>query len=180
MNAPIVFTNRAPAAPEPAEPILSLALRAEQACGELVEHAQAGDQDRIVELAGAAVVLLAQIVDQLGGDLLLELVTRTTTEEPEPLPAGGSTDVILLAVCRHFELTLQELLGRDKHRRLAFARQVAMWLCRQRLGLSYPELGRLFGRDHSTILSAVNKIDRLVRRGYRTAALVEDIARGLP
>jgi chromosomal replication initiator protein len=41
---------------------------------------------------------------------------------------------------------------------------VAMYLCRQRLGTSYPQLGELFGgKDHTTVLSAVNKIGGLLK-----------------
>jgi chromosomal replication initiation ATPase DnaA len=43
---------------------------------------------------------------------------------------------------------------------VAFARHVAMYLCKQRLKCSFPELGRAFGnRDHTTVMSAVRKIE---------------------
>ena len=37
-----------------------------------------------------------------------------------------------------------------------------MYLAREHTGLSYPELGRVFRRDHSTVLSAVRKVERLL------------------
>ena len=41
---------------------------------------------------------------------------------------------------------------------------VAMYLCRQRLGTSFPELGDRFGgKDHTTVMSAVRKIDGLIK-----------------
>ncbi len=46
----------------------------------------------------------------------------------------------------------------------AHARQVAMYLCRELLGISYPALGRTFGgKDHSTVLYSVKKIQELQR-----------------
>ena len=46
---------------------------------------------------------------------------------------------------------------------VTYPRQVAMYLCRQKLGLSYPELGRAFGgRDHSTVIHAIKKIKKLL------------------
>ncbi len=66
------------------------------------------------------------------------------------------------AVCNHFRVTNAELLSKDRHKSIAFARQVAMYLCRQRLRSSFPELGRAFGnRDHSTVMSAVRKVQTL-------------------
>ncbi len=43
------------------------------------------------------------------------------------------------AVCSHFRLTSADLLSKDRHKSVAFARQVAMYLCRQRLKSSFPE-----------------------------------------
>ena len=48
----------------------------------------------------------------------------------------------------------------DRHKTVAFARHVAMYLCKQRLKCSFPERGRAFGgRDHTTVMSAVRKIE---------------------
>ena len=58
-------------------------------------------------------------------------------------------------------------------RAVARPRQVAMWLCKQLTPRSLPEIGRKFGgRDHTTVMHAVRKIEEL-RAGDRTMA--EDI-----
>jgi chromosomal replication initiator protein len=73
-----------------------------------------------------------------------------------------SVEDIQRAVCNHFRLSNSELLSKDRHKSVAFARHVAMYLCRQRLGSSYPELGRAFGdRDHTTVMSAVRRVEAL-------------------
>ena len=73
-----------------------------------------------------------------------------------------SVEEIQNAVCSHFKLTNAELLSKDRHRSVAFARQVAMYLCRKRLSCSFPELGRAFGnRDHTTVMSAVRRVESL-------------------
>ncbi len=64
------------------------------------------------------------------------------------------------AVCHHFHLRSADLTSKDRHKSVAFARHVAMYLCKQRLKCSFPELGRAFGgRDHTTVMSAVRKIE---------------------
>lgn len=73
---------------------------------------------------------------------------------------------IVRRVLPHFGMEGSEpeaILAKDKHATLVSARQVSIWLARHALGWSYPELGRQFGRDHTTCITAVQKIDRMVK-----------------
>ena len=71
-----------------------------------------------------------------------------------------SVEDIQRAVCHHFQLRSIDLTSKDRHKSVAFARHVAMYLCKQRLKVSFPEIGRAFGnRDHTTVMSAVRKIE---------------------
>lgn len=71
-------------------------------------------------------------------------------------------ELILDTVAEHFDVDKKELVGSRRHHKLVRARQVAMFLCRELIGSSYPSLGRLFGgRDHSTALYAIKKINKL-------------------
>lgn len=70
---------------------------------------------------------------------------------------------ILAAVARDMNLRPEDILGHKRRPDLVLARQTAMYICRKNLGLSYPELGRAFGgRDHSTVIHAVKKIQKLL------------------
>lgn len=72
-----------------------------------------------------------------------------------------------------------EIIGPGRSARVAQARQIAMYVCRRRLGLSYPELGRLFGgRDHTTVLHAVKKIEKMIRTNKDMNNLVTKLAMG--
>jgi chromosomal replication initiator protein len=74
--------------------------------------------------------------------------------------ANMSVEDIQRAVCHHFHLRSIDLTSKDRHKSVAFARHVAMYLCKQRLKCSFPEIGRAFGnRDHTTVMSAVRKIE---------------------
>ncbi|MXY97581.1 MAG: hypothetical protein F4Z29_07480 [Gemmatimonadetes bacterium] len=55
-----------------------------------------------------------------------------------------------------------DLRGADKWDWLIEPRHVAMWIARNRIGLSYPALGLLFERDHTTVIYAVRKIDQRI------------------
>jgi chromosomal replication initiator protein len=87
-----------------------------------------------------------------------------------------SVEDIQKAVCSHFRLSNSELLSKDRHKSVAFARHVAMYLCRQRLGCSFPELGRAFGgRDHTTVMSAVRRVEQLRQKDPQVNAHLEAI-----
>lgn len=98
------------------------------------------------------------------------------TEEkkgPETTP-----DQILAAVSAHFQIPVKDLLGAKRHKTVAYARQIAMTLCRQLLGLSYPALGNLFGgKDHSTVLYSIRKINTLQANDKDTKNLLISLSK---
>jgi chromosomal replication initiator protein len=84
------------------------------------------------------------------------------------------------AVCSHFHVGESEMLSHARHRSLSRARHIAMYLCRQRLQCSFPEIGRAFnGRDHTTVMSAVRKVEGLRERDPEIRAHIEAIERKL-
>jgi chromosomal replication initiator protein len=95
-------------------------------------------------------------------------------------PNEASVEDIQRLVCHHFKLRSVDLLSKDRHKSIAFARHVAMYLCKQRLKCSFPELGRAFGnRDHTTVISAVRKVDALRAVDPEVRAHLEALERKL-
>jgi chromosomal replication initiator protein len=91
-----------------------------------------------------------------------------------------SVEDIQRAVCQHFHLRTSDLTSKDRHKTVAFARHVAMYLCKLRLKCSFPELGRAFGgRDHTTVMSAVRKIEHQRQDDPQVRAHIEAIERKL-
>ncbi len=82
-------------------------------------------------------------------------------------------DEIQKRVAEHYNIRLADMHSARRARAVARPRQVAMWLCKQLTPRSLPEIGRKFGgRDHTTVMHAVRKIEEL-RSTDRT--LAEDI-----
>lgn len=76
-------------------------------------------------------------------------------------------------VAEHFNIKLAEMSSARRSRAVARPRQVAMYLAKQLTARSLPEIGRKFGgRDHTTVMHAVRKVDEL--RGL-DAAFAEDV-----
>lgn len=65
---------------------------------------------------------------------------------------------IIRFVAHHYGIKVSDLKGRDNRRSVAFPRQVAMYLIRETLSLSYPEIGKLFGKHHSTVIYSYEAI----------------------
>ena len=86
----------------------------------------------------------------------LENIVRTGVADKTP----GCLE-ILGEVARAMNLRPEDVLGGKRRPDLVLARQVSMYICRRKLGLSYPELGRAFGgKDHSTVIHAIKKIKK--------------------
>ncbi len=94
-------------------------------------------------------------------------------------PAVTNVDEIQRAVCHHFQLRASDLLSKDRHKGIALARHVAMYLCKQRLRVSFPELGRAFCKDHTTVISAVRKVTALREQDPQVRAHLDAIERRL-
>ncbi len=99
------------------------------------------------------------------------------------VPTGNVKTVedIQQAVCEYFNVRLAQLKSHGRQRSIAKPRMIAMYLCRQRLGTSYTELGLRFGgKDHTTIINAVRKIDGLLQvNDASICAVIEAIERKL-
>jgi chromosomal replication initiator protein len=136
-------------------------------------------KSNVRELEGALIRLAAKS-SLVGCVIDEEFAQRELLSVGSRRPNPTSVEDIQRAVCGHFRLTNADLLSKDRHRSVAFARQVAMYLCRQRLKCSFPELGRAFGnRDHTTVMSAVRRMEALRNTDPQVAAHLEAIERRL-
>jgi len=79
-------------------------------------------------------------------------------------------------VAEHFQLKVSELKSSKRLKNLVFPRQIAMYICRKLTDLSYPEIGAKFGgKDHSTIIHAIKKIDKKIEEDLHTRTVVEKL-----
>ncbi len=73
--------------------------------------------------------------------------------------------MILDATAEMFGMTIEDLTGKSRSRPLVTARQISMYVFRQMTDFSYPAIGREFGgRDHTTVIHAVDKIGTLMKQ----------------
>jgi len=102
-----------------------------------------------------------------------EQILSNTEERDQP---QITPEAVIDTVCQHYQVLRKDVLGEDRRQNIALARQVAMFLCRQMLGLSYPALGRAFGgKDHSTVIYSVKKISELQEDSKEMKILLKDL-----
>ncbi len=109
-------------------------------------------QSNIRELEGSLnrVIAYARLHQQ---PIDLELAARALHEVLADTRPAVSAEAILQAVARYYGVSLDDLRGKVRERKVVVPRQVAMYLLREEARLSLPEIGHLLGgRDHSTVL----------------------------
>ena len=124
------------------------------------------------ELEGALNRIIAQM-QFVGRDITLETAQEVLHDLLRANERRVTIDEIQKKVAEHFNVKLAEMTSSRRARVVARPRQVAMYLAKQLTARSLPEIGRKFGgRDHTTVMHAVKKIDELIA-GDR--ALAEDV-----
>jgi len=89
-------------------------------------------------------------------------------------------DDIIKTVARHFSIKTTDIKSQKRAKNIAFARQVAMFFCRELTSESFPEIGNHFGgRDHSTVIHAVNKIESQMKDDSEFSKTIEGVRKNL-
>jgi chromosomal replication initiator protein len=118
-------------------------------------------KSNVRELEGALLRLAARASFQ-GQSITVELARDAIAKLIANTPSGLTIESVQREVAAYFDVKLHDLKGPKRHRAVAHPRMVAMYLCRKLTNMSYPEIGSRFGgKDHSTVISAVRKIERL-------------------
>src|SRR5437016_7486081 len=101
-------------------------------------------------------------------------VLQTVLREQRP---SVSFDDIATAVCDHFSLRPTDLRSKRRSRNVVVPRQLAMYFCRRLLNASFPHIGDLFGRDHSTVIHATTVTERRIKEDTAFQAMAERLER---
>ena len=143
---------------------------------EVLEFIATHVKDNIRELEGALirVTAFASLNRQPMSRELAEVVLSDIVSADQPRRI--TPQVILDATSETFGFSVEELCGPNRRRPLVTARQVSMYVFRELTDFSYPAIGREFGgRDHSTVMHAVEKIANLMKERHQIYNQVTDL-----
>ena len=131
---------------------------------DVLEFIASNITNNIRELEGALIRVCA-FASLTGNPLTVELAEGVlgdilTNTQPRPITPA----LILEKTSEMFDFTIDEIRGQSRRRPLVTARQIGMYVMREMTDLSYPAIAREFGgRDHTTVIHAVEKISGLMK-----------------
>ena len=106
------------------------------------------------------------------GQLVRDIINDT---QPEPI----KIEKIIAEVAKTYNVSESDILSNRRTSALALARQVAMYIARETTNLSYKAIGESFGKDHTTVLYNVNRIENFLKDKPYEKELVDDIIKNL-
>lgn len=120
-------------------------------------------------LAYSTIMGGAEITLDLAVDVLKDFVNKGYSEK-------NSVNRIQRIVAEYFQVSVEDLKSKKRSSNLAFPRQVAMYLCRKLTNESFPKIGIDFGgKDHSTVMHSVEKIEKEVLTNKELANIIEKL-----
>ena len=151
----------------------------ERALGVIAEHVRSNV--RTLEGALIRVVAFSSLTGRpLTAELAEEVLSTLYPRTPAPGADRRSIAEIQQVTCRHFGLSGDELLSSTRTPRIAWPRQVAMYLSRELTDESLPAIGRQFGgRDHTTVLHACRRASARIADDESSRLAVESLCEQL-
>jgi chromosomal replication initiator protein len=148
---------------------------------EILDYMAARISSNIRELEGALIRVTAfAALNRTAIDMNL---VQAVLKDMVPLGEDGNTIApmeIVKAVSDYFKLSQEELFGKSRSQAIVVARQIAMYLCREKTSMSLPKIGALFGgRDHTTVMYAIKKVSDLMSERRYIYNQVTDIRANL-
>ena len=129
------------------------------------------------QLEGAVKMIVAYR-DLMGEeDITIDTVKKRLTDMAKnPKDKIPLQDIIIEETARFYSLTSEDIKGQDRTRDTALARQISMYLIRKYTNLSLKEVGAIFaGKDHTTVMSSIKKIDKLLKESPDFEKTINDI-----
>ena len=87
--------------------------------------------------------------------------------------------IIQAEVERFYKVSHAEIVGKARTRNIMYARQVAMYLCRQLLDVPYGDIGKKFNRDHSTVIYSVSKVEEQLQTDRNLQEEIEVLVKNI-
>ncbi len=107
---------------------------------------------------------------------LAEAAIRDLVHPEEP----AGPEKVLKIVSEQFQISVNEIIGKSRIKRVVLARQVAMYIMRNFLNMSLKDIGyQLGGKDHTTVMHAIEKVNELKNRDFNLANTLELLRRKL-
>ena len=127
----------------------------------------------LINIIGYAKLLNSEISIELAKEVLKNILKN---DDRKVL----SIETIQKEVSNYFGIKINDIKSNKKQKNIAFPRQISMYLVRRYTGASYPEIGEKFGgKDHSTVIYAVKKIENLIKDDLSIKNTINSLSRSI-
>jgi len=111
-----------------------------------------------------------------GQPITMEMVLNSVPEYlRDAEPVSDTVDRIIACVARHNSVSVDDIMGTVRKKNIKNARNVAMYVVRYITGMSLPQIGAIFNRDHSTVHSNISVVEEEIMRDPVLEASVNEI-----
>ena len=142
---------------------------------EAVEYIAEKITSNIRQLEGV-INRLTAYKDILNDVITTDSVDRAIKDVIRTGPFIPTPDVIILESARYYSLQTHDLIGQNRSKKVARARQVSMYLMRSLTNLTLEEIGAQYqNRDHATVLASIRKIEELLKEDPSMTGTIRDI-----
>ena len=133
-----------------------------------------------VRVLEGALTRLFAFASLVGRDINMELTQDCLSDVLKASDRKVTVEEIQRKVSDHYNIRLSDMVGPKRVRNFARPRQIAMYLSKQMTSRSLPDIGRRFGgRDHTTVMHGVKKIEELMITDSQIADDIELLRRSL-
>lgn len=84
-------------------------------------------------------------------------------------------DRIMEQVCKYFGITRTQITAKDRRKEISYARQICMYLLDELIGMPYTSIGKMFGKDHATVIYCKNKVAQDLKTNKSLAVHIKDL-----
>lgn len=132
-------------------------------------------QANIRQLEGAVKKIKAmhELMDEaITIELAENAIDALRTENPGLNP---TPERIMEAVANYFYIPVEQMISQNRSKDVAYPRQIAMYMIRQELEYSFPDIAKIFKRDHTTVMHACNKIEEERKNSRETEDVIKKL-----
>ncbi len=132
-------------------------------------------QANIRQLEGAVKKIKAmhELMDEnITTDLAENAIDALRTENPGLNP---TPERIMEAVANYFYIPVDQMISQNRSKDVAYPRQMSMYMIRQELEYSFPDIAKIFKRDHTTVMHACNKIEEERKHSRETEEVIKKL-----
>ena len=145
---------------------------------EVKEYIASNCQSDVRKLEGALTRVFAYATIMNGSEITIDLAIEALKDYiGKNIISKNKIDKVIKLVADKYNITPEDIKGKKRLSKIAVPRQIGMYICRNYLKESLPKIGSEFGgKDHTTVMHSVNKIDKMIKTDKNLANDIEKIA----